>query len=357
MDFLSAVRSGKNPRVGPHVIVIGGGNAAIDVAMTAFRQGATKVQMWYRRNRAQMPANPHEVELALAEGVELVEFWAPTRVLPDNRIEFERSRYAPDAKTVAPVTVRADHIMAGIGQDADLSWLEGSNIKTEWGNIVVDQTSLLTDEPGIFAAGDIAHGASTVVAAIGSGKRAAESINSYLMGVPADYESLKPQRRDEVPFLESTPAQRVSPERAHIEEIDPQVRKFSHEFMQFDWDEKVAAVEAERCLRCDICIGCGLCELACSAVGAEALKMVETNTAVWFSTISRRLPKNVSVAVPVHRSVQRAPSLWKTATAIVSRKSLEPSFASRRLKYARAAAKLSPLLSIRKWKPAWNWAK
>lgn len=62
--------------------------------------------------------------------------------------------------------------MAGIGQDADLSWLEGSNIKTEWGNIVVDQTTLQSDEPGIFAAGDIAHGASTVVAAIGSGKRA-----------------------------------------------------------------------------------------------------------------------------------------------------------------------------------------
>lgn len=276
MDFLSAVRNGKNPQVGPHVIVIGGGNAAIDVAMTAFRQGATKVQMWYRRNRAQMPANPHEVELALAEGVELVEFWAPTRVLADNHIEFERSRYAPDAKTVAPVTVRADHIMAGIGQDADLSWLEGSNIKTEWGNIVVDQTTLHSDEPGIFAAGDIAHGASTVVAAIGSGKRAAESINSYLMGVPADYESLEPQRRDEVPFLSSTPAQRVSPERAHIDEIDPQIRKFSHEFMQFDWDEKVAAIEAERCLRCDMCIGCGLCELACIEVGAEALKMVET---------------------------------------------------------------------------------
>ncbi len=276
MDFLSAVRSGKNPRIGPHVIVIGGGNAAIDVAMTAFRQGATKVQMWYRRNRAQMPANPHEVELALAEGVELIEYWAPTRIHPDGQIDFERSRYAPDAKTTPPVSARADHIMAGIGQEAELGWLEGTNIKTEWGNIVVDQTTLQSDEPGIFAAGDIAHGASTVVAAIGSGKRAAESIHSYLMGVPADYESLEPQRRDEVPFLSSTPAQRVSPERAHIEEIDPQVRKFSHEFMQFDWDEKVAAVEAERCLRCDMCIGCGLCELACIEVGAEALKMVET---------------------------------------------------------------------------------
>ena len=276
MDFLSAVRSGKNPQVGPHVIVIGGGNAAIDVAMTAFRQGATKVQMWYRRNRKQMPANPHEVELALAEGVELIEFWAPTRIHPDKQIEFERSRYAPDAKTTPPVTVRADHIFAGIGQEADLSWLEGTKIETEWGNIVCDPVTLQTGEPGIFAGGDIAHGASTVVAAIGSGKRAAESIHSWLMGVPADYESLEPKRRDEVPFLSSTPERRTSPERAHIEENDPSTRKFSHDFMQKDWDEKVAAVEAERCLRCDICIGCGLCELACIEVGAEALKMVET---------------------------------------------------------------------------------
>ena len=68
----------------------------------------------------------------------------------------------------------------------------------------------------------------------------------------------------------------MSADRAHIEEHDPNTRKYSHEFMQEDWDEKVAAVEAQRCLRCDTCIGCGLCELACIEVGAEALRMVET---------------------------------------------------------------------------------
>ncbi len=276
MDFLSAVRSGKNPRVGPHVIVIGGGNAAIDVAMTAFRQGAEKVQMWYRRNRKQMPANPHEVELALAEGVELVEFWAPTRVMEGGMIEFERSRYAPDAGQVAPVTVHADQIFAGIGQEADLSWLEGSKIETKWGAIVNDPTTLMTAEDGIFTSGDISHGASTVIAAIGSGKRAALSIHEYITGEKADYASLESQRRDEVPFVPATPEQRMSASRAHIEEHDPNTRKYSHDFMQEDWDEKVAAVEATRCLRCDTCIGCGLCELACIEVGAEALKMVET---------------------------------------------------------------------------------
>lgn len=276
MDFLSAVRSGKNPRVGPHVIVIGGGNAAIDVAMTAFRQGAEKVQMWYRRNRKQMPANPHEVELALAEGVELVEFWAPTRILEGGKIEFERSRYAPDAGKVAPIIVQADQIFAGIGQEADLGWLEGSKIETKWGAIVNDPDTLMTAEKGIFTSGDIAHGASTVVAAIGSGKRVALSIHEYLTGEKADYASLESQRRDEVPFVEAEPERRMSSERAHIEEHDPNTRKFSHEFMQEDWDEKVAAVEAQRCLRCDTCIGCGLCELACIEVGVEALQMVET---------------------------------------------------------------------------------
>ncbi len=276
MDFLSAVRAGKNPRIGPHVIVIGGGNAAIDVAMTAFRQGATKVQMWYRRTRKDMPANPHEVEMALAEGVELVELWAPTKIMEGNLIEFARSKNAPDAATAKPVTVHADQIMVGIGQDADLSWLDGSKIELKWGNIVADPVTLQTGEPGIFSGGDIQHGASTVVAAIGSGKRAAEAIDSWLMKKGMDLPSLKPQRRDFVTCLPVDASYRASHNRPHVPEKDPDIRKWTHDFIQYDWSEKDAAKEAGRCLRCDICIGCGLCELVCIQVGAEALKMVKT---------------------------------------------------------------------------------
>ena len=276
MDFLSAVRAGKNPKVGPHVIVIGGGNVAIDVAMTAFRQGATKVQIWYRRTRKDMPASPHEVEMALAEGVELVELWAPTKIMEGNLIEFARSKNAPDASTAQPVTVRADQIIAGIGQDADLSWLDGSKIQLEWGNIVADPVTLETGEPGIFSGGDIQHGASTVVAAIGSGKRAAEAIDSRLMKKDMDLSSLKPQRRDEAPYLPVDAAFRLSASRPHVLEKDPDTRKWVHDFIQYDWDENEARAEAGRCLRCDLCIGCGLCELACIQVGAEALRMVET---------------------------------------------------------------------------------
>ena len=276
MDFLRKVRNGQNPQVGPHVIVIGGGNVAIDVAMTSFRQGATKVQIWYRRTREVMPANPHEVTMALDEGVELIELWAPTQVLPGNQIEFARSKLASDAATAKNVIIRADHIIAGIGQDSDLAYLDGSTIETKWGNIVADPVTLMTGEPGIFSGGDVAHGGSTVVAAIGSGKRAAESIHAYITSGEMDHDSLLPQRRANVTPVSVGAVARTNPHRPHVGEKEPLPRRTSHDAIMFDFDENVARVEAARCLRCDQCIGCGLCELVCIEVGAEALRMVET---------------------------------------------------------------------------------
>jgi NADPH-dependent glutamate synthase beta subunit-like oxidoreductase/formate hydrogenlyase subunit 6/NADH:ubiquinone oxidoreductase subunit I len=276
MDFLRKVRNGENPRVGPHVIVIGGGNVAIDVAMTSFRQGATKVEIWYRRSRDVMPATQHEVGLALDEGVKLIELWTPARVLPDNRIEFARSKNAPDADPAQNVIVHADHIIACIGQNADIDYLDGSAIELNSGNIVADPVTLMTAEPGVFSGGDITHGTSTVVAAIGSGKRAAESIHAFLTGSEMDHASLKPQRRDNVPVLSAGAVARTDPHRPRVPEKEPVARRTSHDAIQYDFDENVARAEAERCLRCDLCIGCGLCELVCIEVGAEALRMIDT---------------------------------------------------------------------------------
>lgn len=278
MDFLSAVEEGKNPQVGPHVIVIGGGNAAIDVAMMSLRQGATKVEMWYRRTRKEMPANPHEVVMAFEEGVELVEHWQPVQILPDNQIEFSRSRNAPDAATAENVIVRADHIIAGIGQVANLEWIDGTDIELEWGNIVVDPVTLQTGEKGVFSGGDIALGAATVVEAIGSGKRAAESINAYLMDVDMDHESLVPRIRSSVPAIPSNAQTRTLSSRPHVPEADPIARRTSHAPIDLGLSAEVAKKEVERCLRCDQCIGCGLCELACAEVGANALQMVDVGS-------------------------------------------------------------------------------
>ena len=276
IDFLSQVRDGKNPRVGPHVVVIGGGNTAIDAAMTSFRQGATKVQIWYRRTRKVMPANPHEVDMALAEGVELLEFWAPSKITADNKIEFVRNASAPDAATTQPVVIQPDHVIAAIGQDSDLDYLGGTEIELKWGNIMADPVTLMTAIPGVFSGGDVQHGGSTVVAAIGSGKRAAESIHAYLTDCEMDVESLKPQRRDFVPPIAADATHRTDRHRPHVSETDPIARRTSFDSVWIDFDENTARKEAERCLRCDQCIGCGLCELACIEVGANALRMVDT---------------------------------------------------------------------------------
>ncbi len=276
IDFLSAVRNGKNPRVGPHVVVIGGGNTAIDAAMTAFRQGATKVEIWYRRTRKVMPANPHEVDMALDEGVVLHEFWAPSKILPGNKIEFVRNSSAPDAATAQPVIIQPDHVIAAIGQDPDNAYLDGNDIELKWGNIIADPVTLMTGIRGVFSGGDIQHGGSTVVAAIGSGKRAAESIHAYLTNSEMDLESLKPQRRTFAPLVTGHAETRTDTHRPHVPENDPIERRTQFAPIQLDFDENVARAEAERCLRCDLCIGCGLCELACTEVGAEALRMVDT---------------------------------------------------------------------------------
>ncbi|MEA5098318.1 MAG: 4Fe-4S binding protein, partial [Burkholderiaceae bacterium] len=143
------------------------------------------------------------------------------------------------------------------------------------GNIVAEPVTLMTAIPGVFSGGEVQHGGSTVVAAIGSGKRAAESIHAYLTKSDMDHESLKPQRRDFVPPLVSDPAHRTDVHRPHVPETEPLARRTSFDSVWIDFDQNIARVEAERCLRCDQCIGCGLCELVCTEVGANALNMVD----------------------------------------------------------------------------------
>src|ERR1039458_2680391 len=153
MEFLGGVGAGENPRVGPRVIVVGGGNSAVDTAMTALRQGAEHVYWVYRRRRRDIPASPHEVSMCLAEGVELLELWVPERVQPDHKMFFKRNPMATEEEVRASsseLILEADHVLAGIGQESQLSLLAGSKVESKKGQIVVDQATLATAEPGIF---------------------------------------------------------------------------------------------------------------------------------------------------------------------------------------------------------------
>ena len=180
------------------VVVIGGGNVAIDAARTVLRLGVKEVQLACLERREEMPAHPGEVQYAVQEGAILNCSWGPKRILGENHritgVEFvrctsvfdEEGRFNPSYDEGTRVSLKADAVIIAIGQIPDISFLnEGDGIRlTRGGTIKVDQFTLKTDGQGIFAGGDVVTGAASVIDAIAAGRRAARSIDNYLKGIP-----------------------------------------------------------------------------------------------------------------------------------------------------------------------------
>jgi NADPH-dependent glutamate synthase beta subunit-like oxidoreductase/formate hydrogenlyase subunit 6/NADH:ubiquinone oxidoreductase subunit I len=286
IDFLRAVRSGEPVRVGPRVVVIGGGNVAIDVAMTALRQGAKHVDMTSLEKRREMPASPHEIEAAVAEGVQLHPGWGPLRFEEEGvaifqfceRVKDETGKFDPKFDTNRLLKLEADHIILATGQGTDLACLEGSGVENTRGFIVADPKTKMTKVPGVFAGGDGQHGPRTAVEAIRSGKIAAASMDAWLRGTALDAAIGKPARRADVVPLDVVAHDRTHLRRAAMPEksVEEIAGEGSYVRIEEGLTDAMAHDEACRCLRCDLCIGCGLCMAACSEMGVEALRMGDT---------------------------------------------------------------------------------
>ena len=286
IDFLHAVRSGTPVRVGPRVVVVGGGNVSIDVALTALRQGAQHVDLTSLEKRRDMPASPHEIENAVAEGVELHPGWGPVSISDDGQFTLqyceqtrdEKGNFNPKFDASRLLTLEADHVILATGQGTDLTILDGSGVENNHGFIVADPKTLMTSVPGVFAGGDAEHGPRTAVEAIRSGKIAAASIDAWLRGVRPDAAVGRPVRRAKVIPLRVVAHDRthlpraVMPERS-VEEV---LGEGNYVRIEEGLSDAAAHDEARRCLRCDVCIGCGLCMAACSEMGVEALRMGDT---------------------------------------------------------------------------------
>ncbi|HEX5634940.1 MAG TPA: NAD(P)-binding protein, partial [Gemmatimonadales bacterium] len=187
LDAVSVLRSMEGesqPLLGRRVVVYGGGNTAIDVARTARRLGATESIVVYRRTREKMPAHDFEVEEALDEGV-MIKWLSTVKHAGEGSITVEKM--ALDAKgfpqpTGEFETLSADSLVLALGQDVDLSLLEGvPGLVVRDGTVCVDHR-MMTGHPGIFAGGDMVPGEQTVTAAVGHGKKAARHIDSWLRG-------------------------------------------------------------------------------------------------------------------------------------------------------------------------------
>lgn len=194
-EVVPAMESGALNAAGKRVVVIGGGDTAMDCVRTAVRQGATSVTCLYRRDKANMPGSMREVHHAEEEGVTFEWLGAPEAFLGDGKVDGVRAHRMhlglPDAsgrQQVEPIpgssfTMPADLVIMALGfdpEDLPKAFEEPALPVTRWGTLKVNHRTMMTDLPGVFAAGDIVRGASLVVWAIRDGRDAAEYMHNYI---------------------------------------------------------------------------------------------------------------------------------------------------------------------------------
>jgi glutamate synthase (NADPH/NADH) small chain len=265
IEFLQEVASGHSRKPGRSVIVIGGGNTAIDAARTALRLGAESVTIMYRRGRNEMPANHLEIDEAVAEGVELRLLSAPVEIVSSAEgIELRAiamqlgapdssGRRRPEPVKGSEFVMTADTVITATGQYVEIPVSAASGIGTEPnGSIRVDAGTLQTEVPEIFAGGDCVTGSGLAIEAVRQGKLAALSIDRFLTGLPlanpTPVFNSSYGERDKAPrqfYERALPAQRVP-----VPELPAAVRRRSFQEAVTGYGPEEARNEARRCMQC-----------------------------------------------------------------------------------------------------------
>ena len=275
IDFLQRISRGEDIRLGETAAIVGGGNTAVDCARTLLRKGLKKVYMVYRRTRNEMPANEVEIVASEEEGIEFVFLAAPTKVIDDGNGKVKGLEYLqmelgePDASgRRRPVPVEGSEtvldvemVISAIGQRPEDDYKEADpnpRMKelelTRWNTIDNDPALLQSSIPYIFTAGDQATGPALVVDAIGSGRRAARSIDLYLRGEEVEPVDHSLQGKN-IPVSIFEKVEGVHPiPRAKMPEIPVEDRLDSMIEVDLVLPEEQALKEADRCLNC-----CRLC--------------------------------------------------------------------------------------------------
>ena len=264
VDAVSVLRSMEGedkPMLGRRVVVYGGGNTAIDVARTAKRLGATETIIVYRRTREKMPAHDFEVEEALQEGI-MIKWLSTIKHAGEHNLTLEKM--ALDDKgfpqpTGEFETMEADSLVLALGQDVDLSLLEGvSGLEIKDGVVQVG-SNMMTGHQGIFAGGDMVPSERTVTVGVGHGKKAARYIDAWLRGTayepaakhePADFKQLNTWYYSDAP-------------KTMRPMLDAIRRQTSFDEVQGGLNETNALFEARRCLSCGNCFECDNCYGVC----------------------------------------------------------------------------------------------
>jgi len=284
VDFLRDINLGIHAKLEGNVVVIGGGNVAIDVARAASRVGATSVNMFCLENRNEMPALDEEIEEALEENITINNSWGPKRIVSENGrvigVEFKKcisvfdkdGKFNPAYDENETKIVEANHVLISVGQAIDLGGLvEGSKIELNPNKTIkADSFTLQTGESDVFAGGDVVTGPKFAIDAIALGKQGAISIHRYVqpgqsLTIGRSKREFKSLDKNNVDFsgYDQMPRQKAS--------SDNEIKlKESFKDIRGLLTEEQIKKETERCLSCGatvvdefLCVGCGVCTTKC----------------------------------------------------------------------------------------------
>ena len=313
IEFLSSVSQNETETVSGNVVVIGGGNVAIDVARVAVRAGGKNVSMFCLENREQMPALDEEIEVAESEDIIINNSWGPKRIIGENGkvtgIEFmrcisvfdENGRFAPKYDETDTMLIKADFILLSVGQSID--WgniLEGSQAVLNPNNTIkIDEITFQTNQPDVFAGGDAVTGPRFAIDAIAAGKQAAISIHRFVQTGQDLRFGRNPRKYIEldkeavvIDSFDTTPRQRAA-------KVDGQEAKKTFRDIRGSLTEEQMLKETERCLGCGatvvdeyMCVGCGMCVTKCK-FDAVKLKRVYDGEGVEFMKMKKAVVPHV----------------------------------------------------------------
>jgi NADPH-dependent glutamate synthase beta subunit-like oxidoreductase/NAD-dependent dihydropyrimidine dehydrogenase PreA subunit/ferredoxin len=261
IDFLQAVSFGHKTDISGDVLVVGGGNVAMDVARTAVRTGAKKVIVLYRRTRGEMPALPEEVEEALKEGVKIRFLTAPEKIFSaGNKLGVEcvlmelgepdaSGRRRPVPVKGSNIVIKADRVITAIGQVPAVP--AGFGLATNKKCCIqADLATMSSTRQGVFAGGDAVSGAASIIEAIQAGRKAASAMDRYLGGAGViDREFIAPEEPPTCLLREEKFSCRG---RAAMPELSASKRRNNFDLVEHAYKEKTAVEEAGRCLRCEL---------------------------------------------------------------------------------------------------------
>jgi formate dehydrogenase major subunit len=267
IDFLNQLQGERKPQIHGNIVVVGGGNTAIDAARTAKRLGAGKVTILYRRTRNEMPAHHMEIDAALEEQVELIELSAPIELVQENgrlkeltciRMELGEpdasGRRSPVPLPNSEYPLPCDFVISAIGQDIDLCGLQKDPLlkSTRHGTLVFSEDTFETSIPGVFTGGDMATGPAVAIAAIAHGKIAANAIDHYIrsgkaIGKEKEFISRKEVFGD-IPDSDFANFSKIGKEK--MPELPAEDRTKTFDEVELGFSHGQAMTEASRCLEC-----------------------------------------------------------------------------------------------------------